>query len=427
MTGNNFEVIGKFAENYLDTVLVHESVYAKFLPDNRGLNEDFYERGWVKLLSVLVDGFGFYRITNEANVVVTANAELYADYNGNVAENNRAGYPIGGVSAKWTLYRVRFDRAIQFKLDEIDLSLAGLTRMVGPVIDEFYRVKAIPEKDAIITSVLADCTSTSLGNRVLEAPTAANIVDKLFAGEKWLFNHGVSKNNTAIVMRYEEYNLLRSSSQVTRYLNVGEFKRDGLDFRIEYFNGLPIFLLPDDRAFTDVALTNNGYTTSATSRYVNFLFVPIDYIYPIVRLNKMRTYDNSVITSFDGLIVNLHMWHDVIVPQAKRVGIYASIDSTALIGANKIEVAVSSKAGETSGTTVLTAVYTEPFAGLNYAKIYVKTTSMGSVGETEDGGTLVGIDSPFVAADDDLYVALCDANGVILAQSSSTIKFEVAE
>ena len=104
MNGNNFEVIGKFAENYLDQVLVHESVYAKFLPDNRGLNEDFYERGWVKLLSVLVSGFGFYRISNEANVIVTADSDAYADYNGNVAADNRAGYKIGSVSAKWTLY-----------------------------------------------------------------------------------------------------------------------------------------------------------------------------------------------------------------------------------------------------------------------------------------------------------------------------------
>ena len=153
MTGNLFEVVGKFSQNYLDTVLVHESVYAKFLPDNRNLDDSFYEVGWVKLLSPLTSGYGFYRITNEQKVVVSANAELYADYNGNVAADNRAGYPIGSISAKWTLYKIRFDRAIQFKLDEIDLNLAGLQRMVAPILDEFYRTKAIPEKDEIITVV----------------------------------------------------------------------------------------------------------------------------------------------------------------------------------------------------------------------------------------------------------------------------------
>ena len=425
MTGNNFEIVGRFAQNYLDEVLVHESVYAKFLPDNRNLDDSFYEVGWVKLLSVLLDGYGFYRITNEQKVVVNANAELYADYNGNVAADNRAGYPIGGISAKWTLYKVRFDRAIQFKLDEIDLNLAGLQRMVAPILDEFYRTKAIPEKDEIITSVLADCTNTSLGNRVLESVTYANAITKLLAGEGWLFNHGVSKNNMAIVMRWSTYNALMTSSEVTRYIRNDVFERDRLNLSIPFFNGTPIFLLPDDRAFTDAALTNNGYTTSALSRYVNFMFVPIDYIYPIVRLNRMRTYDNSVITNFDGYIFNLHTWLDCIVPVNKRVGVYASLDEN-LIGADDLEVSISSVAGKTSGTTIIDAIFTAP-AGLNYSKVYVKATAFGDVGETQSSGTLVEVGSEFIPADDDLYVCVTDSSGVIIAKSASTVKVVIAD
>lgn len=420
-TGNDFEVIGKYSENYLDEVLVHDSVYGKFLAKNRGVNEDFYERGWVKLLSVLVDGFGFYRITNEFNVIATANTELYADYNGNVAEANRAGYKIGGVSAKWTLYRVRFDRAIQFKLDEVDLSLSGLNRMLGPVLDEFYRTRAVPEIDATYTSIIADCTNVSLGNRKLETLTTSNIVEKLLDGEGWLFQHGIQGKDAVIVMRWSVYNALTRSSDIVRYLSVGEYEpRKDLSLHVNFFNGHPIFLIPDDRAFTDVALTDNGYTTSALSRYINFMYVSPEYLYPIMRINRMRTYDESVITTFDGLIVNFHLWHDLIVPMNKRVGLYVSC-AESLIGADHNVISVSTIGGEEEGTTMVDFISSEP-KGLNYQKVYFKSTSFGDVGSTEIGGTLVEVGSPFNAGEDVSagYFVITDFNGVIIAKSALT-------
>ena len=431
MTGNDFEVIGTYAQNYLDEVLVHESVYSQFLQDNRAIDESFYERGWVRLLSVLVDGLGFYRITNEQNVIVTANAEEYADYNGNVSEGNRAGYPINGVTSKWTLYRVRFDRATQFKMDEVDLSLSGLNRMLAPTMDEFYRTRLIPEVDATYTSIIADCTKTSLGNRVLENPTEANAVNALLRGEGWLFNHGVSANDTVILMRWSFYQLLLGSSQWTRYFAVNDYRvNDEVSLRLNFFNGKPIFLLPDDRAFTDVALTKNGYTTSGTSRYINFMFVSKEYLYPIKRINRMRTYDQSVITSFDGLIINFHLWHDLIVPMNKKVSVYASInnggDNSGLIGANKNVLEVSSIKGEDSGTTIINALFTEP-KGLNYNKVYVKATAFGEIGTTQSGGTLVEVGSPFTPAAASMFVAVTDGSGTIVAKTEAAVAFEVQE
>lgn len=426
MSANNFEIIGTYAQNYLDTVLVHESVYGQFLQANKNIDESFYEKGWVKLLSILVDGYGFYRITNEERVIVTANSEEYADYNGNVASDNRAGYPIGGVSAKWTLYKIRFDRAIQFKFDEVDLTLSGLNRMVGPTLDEFYRTKHVPERDAIFTSIIADCTNTSLGNRVLETPTANDALSKLLAGEKWLFQHGVNATDTVILMRWDFYQLLLESNQFTRFFTVRDYKvNDELSLSINYFNGKPIFLVSDDRFFTDVALTKNGYTTSELSRYINFMFVSKEHLYPIERLNRLSLYDNSVIYTFDGMIADLHTWFDLIIPMNKRVSIYASI-SNELIGGNNMEVAVSSTQGTESGTTIINGVYTEP-KGLNYSKIYVKTTAFGDVGTTQSGGTIVELGSQFTPSANALYVAITDANGVIIAKSSEAVALAVAE
>lgn len=430
LTANDFEVIGKYELNYLDDVLVHESAYG-FLARNRGLEPAFNEAGWVKLLNILTDGMDFYRITNESNVIATASSEGYADYNGNVAEGNRAGYSIKGVSSHWTLYRIRFDRQTQFKFDDVDLTLAGLQRMVGPTLDEFFRTRVITERDAVYTSIIADCTNTALGNRVLETPTAADAYTKLLSGEKWLFNHGVSAKDTAILMSWDFYQTLLLSTQVQRYIGVADYlfgkDSEGKEVRLSIptFNGKPIILLPEDRNFTDVKLTSNGYSTSALSRRINFVFVSKEYLYPIDRINKLSIYGNDVVYTFDGIVANFHLWYDLIIPVNKRVSVYASI-GTSLIGEDKNVVSISSIAGETEGTSIINAVYTQP-AGLNYAKIYIKTTAFGDVGTAEVGGTLVELGSPFTPADDDVYVAITDAAGNIIAKSDSAITLAVAE
>ena len=430
LTANDFKVIGKFELDYLDDVLVHESAYG-FLERNRGLEPSFNELGWVKLLTILVDGMGFYRITNESNVIATASSEGYADYNGNVAEDNRAGYSIKGASAKWTLYRIRFDRQIQFKFDDVDLTLAGLKRMVGPTLDEFFRTRLTPERDATYTSIIADCTNTALGNRVVETIASGTAYTQLLAGEKWLFNHGVSAKDTVILMNWDCYQTLLLSTQVQRFIGVQDyvFGRDSEDREVKLsiptFNGKPIILLSNDRDFTDVKLTDNGFTTSGLSRRINFMYVSKDFLYPIDRINKLSMYGNDVIYTFDGVIANFHLWYDLIVPVQKRVGIYASV-AESLIGEDANTVAISSIAGPNSGESIITGVYSEP-KGLNYAKIYIKTTAFGDVGTTQSGGTLVEVDSPFTPADDDVYVAITDASGVILAKSPNTVKLAIAE
>ena len=431
MSTGNFAIdIGKYGLRYLDKVLVHESIYSKFLVDNRQTDLDFSELGWVKLLNILFDKLGFYNSTNSFNEVVTANAEYYADYNGNVAEGNRAGYPIGGVTTEWKLYKIRFVRGRQFKFDAIQIQKSGLEKVLPAVVDEFYRLAVVPERDAVFTSIIADCTNTSLGNRVLEAPTTANALSKLLAGENYLFQKGVSASDTVILMSWDFYALLLTSDQWVRYFVVRDFKikdNDGAEvsLSVTYFNGKPIFIVPNDRFFTDVALTDNGYTTSALSRKLNFMFVSKEYLYPIKRLDTMRVYDDSVITSFAGYIFNFLMWYDLIVPANKRVAIYCSAD-TNLLGANKNELFVSTIAGETEGTTIINAVFTEPKA-INYQKIYYKTTAFDQdVGETEVSGSLCEIGAPFIAGASTLYFVITDNSGTIVAKSGA-VSVVVAE
>ena len=138
----------------------------------------------------------------------------------------------------------------------------------------------------------------------------------------------------------------------------------------------------------------------------------------------MRTYDDSVITNFDGLIINFHLWHDLIVPMNKRESVYASVD-TNLIGAEHNVLYVSSTAGVETGTTIIDNLQTSP-RGLNYAKVYCKSTDIGTVGETVVGATLIEVGSPFIPSATTMYFGICDASGVLIAKSGA-VALEIAE
>lgn len=427
MIGNDLEQIGQFNDRYLDRKLNQRSTYAKFLTRNRGVDEGFYEYGWVKLLDVLTGQLADYQVTNSLNHLATASNDVdYQDYNGNVAVGDRAGYKTNGWVSRWTLYRVRFDRCTSFKLDIMDLKRTGIENMVGPILDEFYANAVIPEMDLVYSSIIADCTSENFGNRVVSAATADNALQKLLDAETHMFEKGVDSSNTAIVMSRNFYNMLLNSKDWTKFFytqpkTFGE-GIDEVTLRITYFNDKPIFLIQKERFYTDaLILAEGGWAPSATSRYINFLMVDIGTLYPIIRLNKLRTYDDSVINDYDGIKINLHLWYDLIITKNKKIGVYADVSNES-VSDTVVAVSVLAKPGAESGQTVIEAISTSPI-GLMYNKVYVKTTAFGEVGTAQSGGTLVAEGSPFVPADDQLYVALTDFNGNIVAKTSVAVDF----
>lgn len=426
---NNLQEIGKYVTDLYDPILVHSSKY-NWLPRNDGVDVDtFKDYGFVLLSTTLVDKLGFYRVSNEENEVVIADANNYADYNGNVAEGSRTGFPIGGDSVKWELYRVRFIRARQRKFDTVDFATKGGERLISRGNAEFYRQAVVPERDAVYTSIILAATDTNTGNRKIEDVTKDNIADKILDGFAWISNHGAEQENQVLLLTNESYLKLVRSPLWINYRNIGTYSvNDGqkdVKFDIETFNGRPIIILPDDRNYSDVALTNNGYTTSASSRKLNFVIVNMEALHAIDRLAEVNVYDERTVSSFRGLLFNYLYWYDLIIPYMSRVSLYASLENS-LLGANKTNVSLLTEAGQETGTSILRAVYTEP-AGIKFAKVYIKSTEFGSVGETQEGGTLITYNSPFVPIANEVYVALTNASGVIVAKSVLTNTLEVKE
>lgn len=428
-TGNFADAIARFVTTFSDDVLVHELTSAVLEKENE-LEKEFVLPGWIKLPTVLTDKLGFYVPTNDLLAVSTSNANLYADYNGNVATNNRAGYPIKGASVSWRLYQIRFNRAAQFKIDSFTDWTSGQV-LTAKVVREFYRTAVVPEIDETRYSIIASATSTAIGNRAVADLDKDSVVGAIDEAVEKLFENGADERGLILFVSPQVETALKQASNFYRTFQLAD--RDvviGYDgegkaiyTKVKEYNGIPILRVPSDRFYTDASITENGYSTSATSRKINFLLVSSEYAYPIRLLQSLKSFSPEVVQDYDGWKINYHLWHDLLIPEMKKMAFYAHL-ADSLLGADKTEVKVDNHEGPAQGQSVIDGIFTEPKA-INFAKVYVKTTAFGNIGTTQSGGTLVEVGAPFTPADDDLYVAITDNAGTILAKSSATVKFAI--
>ena len=424
---NSIENIGTYMTNLVDEVMVHESKSQDLVNAGMFVSDDFVMKGWVKVAEILLGGLGWYLRANHSEVA-GANTGNYADYNGNNGTGARDGYPINASSLKWTLYKLRYDRATQFKIDYLDNEeSAGIE--LGKLEKTFLERELIPEVDATRFSVLADNTNISLGNRVENETIASNtIIAKFNSSFTWLYEHGVPERDQIIYINPTIMEQIRNTTELTKFLTQEDYKSaDGLTFSVEKYQGRKIIEVPSDRFFTNVVLGDNGYTAGANSYRINFIVVDKLCASAIVKLQTVKKFGVDVVQDFDGYKVNFHLYHDIIVPHNKVVGIYASV-SGVLANTYVRTVAIATKEGDVANLTKITGVWTMP-AGVYYSQIVVKDTAfagaIGSVitpnGSISGDGLVVTLDQQFQPTGNTIYVALLDDNGVCVAKSTGEI------
>lgn len=417
MAINLIEGIVKYVTDYLDTqyATASKSIYL----EGRGgyaIDRDFTGAGKVRLMKISSDGLGEYR---PANTLLDA-APGHAHYEGYNGTGVRGGYPVKALNTEWETYALAYDRGAQFVLDRVtDIQSAGMA--LAYQLPEFIRTKVIPEIDATRFSKLAGYTSTALGNRKEETPTDETIVGDLEAVFALLENREVPAEDQIIFVSPEVNSMLRTSPQISRFITQGDFRSPtGLTFNVAMFEGRPIIVVPENRFYTDVVLGANGYYPGATSKKINYIVCSRNACLPVMRINMSRVYGPELVHEFDGYVINCHLWHDLFVPENKRIGVYASVSATSATGAKLL---VSTKAGTATNGFIVDYVQTLP-EGLAYDQIVYNTTADFTLGaNTEVTGNVKAIELGAEATETtatDAYFAVL-RGGAVLAKSAGKV------
>lgn len=443
---NSFELIEKYLPESVDKYFAHDSKSVLLEKGTKWIDVNFKETGYVKIANVLLDGLSDYyqTQTNSQGLVNPPYArpngddEMYAAYAGNVSQDGRDGFRIGGVDVGWEIFRLQWVRGKQFRIDYIsNEETAGI--IIGNALEEFHRLKVIPEVDAARFSFIADQAAVSLGNRLDLAVDTSNaqssgayingldgvtgVLHRFNEAFEWMYEHGVPEEEQVIFVSPTIMTMIRNSKELTRFITQGDFRSEaGLTFNVEKYMDRPIVQVPSDRFFTDVALTQNGYAPTSTSVVINFMIVSTKATVPVRKLEYEKIYgpELSGLAGFHGYIINYLLYHGIFVPRNKVPGIFVSCSSTAANTKASL-LSIQTKAGAAQYSWKMANYFTNP-SGLRGTVVYSAST-LGNLGAavTIDGSTVkalaIGTEVSEAAASQQYYFGLVDASGKLIAKS----------
>ena len=111
---NSIARIEKWLPQVIDSVMATESKTALLENGAKYIDVNFKEAGYVRIMSILMDGLSDYYRVNHIGV---SGSGAYAHDNSNNLSGARDGYARGNVDAQWELFQLRYDRGKQFLVD----------------------------------------------------------------------------------------------------------------------------------------------------------------------------------------------------------------------------------------------------------------------------------------------------------------------
>lgn len=434
---NSFEIITKYLPQAVDKYFFEDAKTAILEKGTKFIDVNFAETGYVKIANILLDALGDYYQTqqNSENFVSPGSARPsdpanYAAYAGNIGTGERDGFPIGGVSLKWEIFRLQWVRGRQLRIDYIaNEETAGV--VIGNAVEEFNRTKVIPEVDATRFAYMAGYASASLGNLNTAVTISANtIIDHFNAAFEWLSEHEVPAESQIIFVNPTVMRQIRSTTELAKFLTQENYRSDaGIDFTIEKYGERPIIEVPSNRFFTDVLLTQNGYRATSTSKLINYMVVSTKAVLPLRKLEWSKVYneDLSGLAGFHGYLINYLLYHGMVIPENKVPGLYVSVsnaDATTKVNT----LAIDTVAGNTVNGWLLRRYFTNP-AGLRGTVVYqgaafilgasvdlADAVAESSVDTTHFGIAQEGVEIVSASATS-YYFALVDMYGKVIATS----------
>lgn len=365
-----------------------------------------------------------------------ANRQVEGNYAGNSTSNYDGtsvkgyGYQQGDVSWQWEEFTIRCDRGTQLKIELFDdeetdgLAVAASTK-------EFSRLKVVPEVDAYVFSKLAEFAATR-STSTIQLTTGMGYnengpIQALNDAFEALGDYEVPEEDQVIFCSNKFYNQLRSTGEVVKILRQTEYK-DNVKFTIGEYEGREIIVVPASRFRTDILLTQNGYKWGANSQKIDFIVVARSAVAHVTKYDKVKVFGPEVVQDFDGYKVNIRVYHDVFVPDNKRIAIYVHTSNVA-VAAEKVALPQLHYSYNAT-TKLISGMYLVPGDMLVDGFYAYKNGTAPAIGDTADSTfmakcTLINNYAPFDPAapseGTDKYFVVAIYGGKVAAVNATSI------
>ena len=239
------------------------------------------------------------------------------------------GFVRGAVTLAYETMTMSQDRGRKFQLDSMDVDETNFVLSAGTVMGEFQRTKVVPEIDAYRLSKLGAAAVAASNAEYSYTPAAATILEKVKAARAAIRKQGYVGQ---IYIHITSDALMQLEMAVGSQLRDASFSQGGIDTTVPILDK-DTFLIEtaDDRMHTVITL-NDGTTSGQTAggfvaagKQMNFIAVAGNAPIAVSKQDKIRIFDPDTNQNADAWALDYRRYHDLWIPDNKKVLIYANI------------------------------------------------------------------------------------------------------
>lgn len=290
--------------NELDKALVQKSVTASFLDNSFGSK-------FVGTKTILIPDIDFVGL---------------GDY------DRAEGFPEGGITVEQKPYTLTQERARRVYVDRMDMDEIGIAGLSGKIMGEFVRTKVTPEVDAYNLSKLAGIASAAnqvVGTGVALANKSVSLLSE--AIQKVQNEVGFDEELVAIC-NTDFYGDLMSTSELTRRLDISDFKKGEISTKVRKLDECWIMPAPKGRMMTSYDFLNGlgeeadgGFKPASGAKNIGFIVLPKRVAKFVKKLEKIRTFAPDTVQKKDAWQFDYRLYYDMLVKASETGAIFAYI------------------------------------------------------------------------------------------------------
>lgn len=245
------------------------------------------------------------------------------------------GFVTGALTVSSESYTMAMDRGRSFQLDREDNDETGIANLAGQVMGEFVRTRVVPELDAYVLSKLATLATTK--SQTVTGTVASQIYKMITE----------AINKVQAVAGYSEplvcfvdstvWGALMNTTEVTRQINVGEFKKGTVNTKVKYLNDVPIIPVSDDRMKTAYTFydgvtddsgssgadqTVGGFVPATSAKKIGILVLPRRAASLVKKSERIRTFTPEQNQKADAYLFQYRIYYDLFVKKSLTGTVY---------------------------------------------------------------------------------------------------------
>ena len=242
------------------------------------------------------------------------------------------GFNQGAVTLAYKDYTLTQDRGRTFQLDSMDVDESNFVATAGTVMGEFQRTKVAPEIDAYRYSRIAALAKGASHESAAFTPSKDNILGKLDEEIAKIQDIVGEGEPLVIIMPTPVRTILNNAKDVTRYLDVADFKAGAVNTKVRTYNEIPILSVPSARMktayiFADGKTTGQeagGFKADTGAKAINWILMARRAPIAISKTDKVRIFEPDTNQKADAWKLDYRKFHDLWIPSNKLAGVWVN-------------------------------------------------------------------------------------------------------